>query len=66
MSLFTLNAARHRAETTSHVVRNTTIAAPAAAAMVVLRTTCEVVSARWRAAFSVKSDMVEFIPLPTR
>ena len=31
MSLFTLNAARHRAETTSHVVRNTTIAAAGAA-----------------------------------
>ena len=34
MSLFTLNAARHRAETTSHVVRNTTIAAAAGAAMI--------------------------------
>ena len=33
-SLFTLNAARHRAETTSHVVRNTTIAAAAGAAMI--------------------------------
>ena len=34
MSLFKLNAARHRAETTSHAVRNTTIAAAAGAAMI--------------------------------
>lgn len=34
MSLFKQNAARHRAETTSHVVRNTTIAAAAGAAMI--------------------------------
>lgn len=34
MSLFKQNAARHRAETTSHAVRNTTIAAAAGAAMI--------------------------------
>jgi cell wall-associated NlpC family hydrolase len=34
MSLFQQNTARHRAESTSHVVRNTTIAAAAGAAMI--------------------------------
>lgn len=34
MSLFKQNSARHRAETTSHAVRNTTIAAAAGAAMI--------------------------------
>ncbi|GAA1749184.1 C40 family peptidase [Kocuria aegyptia] len=34
MSLFKQNAARHRAESTSHAVRNTTIAAAAGAAMI--------------------------------